>query len=341
MPHMDAFDSDVFSMNSLTLALLDQPHIPRRLGELGIFEEDGVPTTDISIEKDTNTLSLVQTSPRGAPAQTRTKDPRTMFKIPSVRVAYEDAVMADEVQNLRAFGSENDLQTLENEVNNRMVRLSNDVEATLEYHRATCIAGNVLDADGSTLYDMATLFGVALPSSVDFAMDAADSPAADGSLRRTCSSIIRTIEDALGDLPYDSIHAMCGSNFFDDLTAHPEYRAHKLSWEAATQLDERIARRSVQFGGITFEEYRGTVGGTAYVNTDQAKFFPIGTPGLFITRYSPAEYWDTVNTVGLPRYVRQVASNNLDPDVGRVFRVQAHPTTLCTRPGVLVPATRT
>jgi hypothetical protein len=335
--HMDAFNSDVFDMQTLTLALLDQPHVPRRLAEMSLFEEEGVATTSISVEKQGNTLTLVQTTQRGAPALQNVPDARELTSIPTVRLAIEDSVMADEVQNLRAFGSETDVTTLEAEVAKRNLRMSNSIEATIEYHRVTALEGNVLDADGSTLLDLFTTFGVTQQTEVDFDLDNA-SPAS-GALRKVCSSVIRLIEDELGGLPYSSIHAMVSSQFFDDLTAHPEYRANKLSWEAAGALDERIARRAVTFGGITFEEYRGTIGSTKYVADDKARIFPIGVPGLFVTRYGPAEYWDTVNTIGLPRYARQVAAR--EPDVYRTFRVQSHPVNICTRPRVLIPAKRT
>ena len=343
MAHMDVFESDVFSMVEMTARLMDMRYRPRRIGDLGLFDEQGIATTSLSIERQQNTLKLVPTTPRGGPATQRTKDQRLFHQVGSVRLAYEDAVLADEIQNLRAFGTEDVLQTVEAEVDKRMMNLSEDIEATLEYHRVQALHGLVLDADGSTLYDMADIFGVTIPTEQAWDIGSGGANAAAGLLRPLVSAVIRGIEDELGGLPYTSIMGMCGSNFFDTLTSHAEYRENKLNWENARQLDDRIARRRVDFGGITFEEYRGSVGGTSYVDTDKCRFFPMGVPDFAITRFAPAEYVDTVNTVGLPRYVLPVDAGmgGLSPKVGRTFRIQSHPITLITRPGTLFSARHT
>ena len=44
MPGMDVFNSLPFSTQSLTARLIDQPHVPMRLGDLGIFSAEGVRT---------------------------------------------------------------------------------------------------------------------------------------------------------------------------------------------------------------------------------------------------------------------------------------------------------
>jgi hypothetical protein len=282
--------------------------------------------------------TLVGTTARGAPATQNTKDDRDIYTLPTYRLALEDAVFADEVQNVRGFGSETELESLGDEVNRRNLRMSRSLQATEEIHRINAIKGTLLDADASTLINLHTRFGVTQQTEVDFDLD--NGSPASGALRKVCSSVIRTIEDELGGLPYTEIMAICDSAFFDDLTAHPEYRANKLNFEDARDLSGRIARRRVTFGGITFEEYRGSVGGTAYVAANKAHVFPLGVPDLFITRYAPAEFWDTVNTVGLPRYARQYP-DAANPDSKRVLRVQTQMISLCTRPRCVVPAKRT
>lgn len=341
MAHMNVFTANAasaFSMMTLTALLLDQPHVPMRLGQLGIFESQGMRTVSASIERQGNTLALVKTSPRNGPRVQNVKDSRTLVDIPTVRVATEDTITADEVQNIRALGSESDLMSLQDEVNRRNLRMSNSLEATQEYHRIGAVKGLVLDSDGSTLIDLFDRFGVVAQSEVDFDLDNA-SPAS-GALRKKCSSVIRLIEDELGGLPYSTVHCMCSSQFFDDLTAHPEFREYQLGYPAAAALANRTARRSVEFGGITFEEYRGAVGATKYVADDKAHLFPLGVPELFITRYAPAEWYDTVNTVGLPRYTRLI----IDPmDAGSKVTsvVQSQWLNICTRPRTLIPAKRT
>ncbi len=338
MPGFEIFDNDAFTMQSMTSRLIDMPHIPTRISELGIFENDGVRTSKVSVEKQKNTLVLVQTTERGAPGIQNVKDGRDLIDIPTARVAMEDVVNADEIQNVRAFGSESELDTLVAEMDRRNLRMSRSIDATIEHQRISALKGQVLDADGSILIDLFTTFGVTAQTELGFDLDNA-SPAA-GVLRKHCSTVIRLIEDELGGLPYTNIFAQCSSQFFDGLTAHAEYRANKLNFEDARDLSGRIARRRVEFGGITWEEYRGAVGGTKYVADDKAHVFPVGVPELYLTRYAPAEYFDTVNTVGLPRYAR-VNPDGTDGDNKRTVRVQTQTLNICTRPRVLIPLRRT
>lgn len=336
-PTMDVFESNAFSMVSLTAALLDRPHVPMRIGDLGIFEARGMRTLKASIERRGSTLVLVQTSPRGGPVEQNTKNLRDLIDIPTARIALEDSVMADEVQNVRSFGSESELRTLQEELNERIFDMSQSIVATEEHQRIGALKGQVLDADGSVLLDLFTTFGVAAQAEVG--LDIAST--AEGQLRSKINqTIIRPIEEELGGLSYQGIHVMCDGTFFDDLHAHADVREALKGFPAGSQrLLERTARRTLDFGGVMWEEYRGKVGTTDYIAANKAHAFPIGVRDLFLTRYAPAEYWSTVNTVGLPRYVRTMADPS-EPDSKRTVRVQTQVLHICTRPRTLIPLRR-
>src|SRR5512145_1085568 len=104
MASLDIFNGDAFSVQSLTKAINDTPHQPMRIGELGWFAEDGITTTALSIEKQGTTLSLVPAAQRGAPGKPVGNDKRSLIPINTVHLPQRGAVIADEVQNLRAFG---------------------------------------------------------------------------------------------------------------------------------------------------------------------------------------------------------------------------------------------
>ena len=92
------------------------------------------------------------------------------------------------------------------------------------------------------------------------------------------------------------------------------------------------------FGGITWENYRGAVGATAFVNTDKCHLFPVGVPGLFRTYYAPADYIETVNTVGRRLYGKQYDMPN---GKGVHLDTQMNALNICTRPKVLIQGKRT
>ena len=350
MPGSDVFAaaaaSRAFSMRSLMARLLDAAHIPQRLGELNLFTARPIATLKASVEKKGNTLTLVQTTPRGGPGVQNVKDGRELVDIPTARIALDDTISADEVQDVRQFGSEDMLKPFQAEVDERIVRMSNSIEATLEHMRMGAMKGQVLDADGAVLLNLFTAFGVSAQTEVDFDLD--NATPASGVLRKLCAGQERKIRTELGGLPYRNIMGITSPEFFDDLIAHPEVRETVKNFPAALSLRESGVGAGgnsqpvmqLQFGGITWEEYRGSVGGTLYVSASKAHLFPVGVPELFLTAYAPAEYFDTVNRRGLPRYVRPNPENQ-DNDSRKTFRVQSHPMSICTRPRTLIPARRT
>jgi hypothetical protein len=338
MPTLDIFSNSAFSLTSLTDAINKVPFVPGRLGQLGIFDESGVSTTSVMIEEREGSLSLIETSPRGAPAPQNLHNKRKARSLVVPHIALEDTVLADEVQNVRAFGTENALEGVQNVVNLRLAEMARKHDATLEHLRIGAIKGQVLDADGtSVLYDLFGEFGVTAHTEFDFDLDNA-SPT-DGVLKKKCHDIRRKIEDELGAQPYDHIHAFCGAAFFDDLITHKEIKTAYDRYLDGLFLRQGQARGSFEYAGIIFEEYRGKVGTVDYTDANKAHFFPVGVPGLFRQYNAPADFVETVNTLGLPRYAKQA----VDQDFGRWVKLhtQSNPLPICTRPKVLIKAKRT
>jgi hypothetical protein len=87
---------------------------------------------------------------------------------------------------------------------------------------------------------------------------------------------------------------------------------------------------------ITWVNYRG--GQNVGVDTDQCKFVPLGVPGLFRTVYAPADYEETVNTMGQRLYSKQWPMPN---GKGQNLEFQSNALHYCTRPRVLMRARRT
>jgi hypothetical protein len=252
-----------------------------------------------------------------------------------------DAVYAEQVQGIRAFGSETQLETVQGLISERNAIHSQSFAATEEYARIGAIKGIVTYADTSTL-NLFTTFGVSQESEIDFDLDNA-SPAS-GVLRKKCAGVIRQIAGILEGTPFAGIHAFCGDAFFDDLIAHPEVRASYLAQMEAAQLrtgyvdTNGLSYGTFQFGGITWENYRGAVGSTSFVDTNKCHLFPLGVPGLFRTYYAPADYMETVNTIGQRLYAKMWEMGN---GKGMYMDVQMNALHLCTRPKVLIQGKRT
>ncbi|TCN30332.1 major capsid protein [Sinorhizobium americanum] len=339
---LDIFKDDAFGVVELTGTINKLQFVPGRLGQMGIFTERGVRTTSIAIEEKGGVLALVAPSARGGPGSTLDKVKRKIRSIAVPHYEINDAVMAEEVQGVRAFGSENELETVMGKVAERMGDHTVSFAATQEYARVGAYKGIVTYADGSTL-NLFTEFGVSQHAEIDFDLDAA-SPAS-GVLRKKCAGAVRDIADALDGVPFSGVHALCGNAFFDDLLAHPEvvesYRGTPMA-EVLRQgyvlTNGQKIYGAFEFGGILWENYRGTVGGSAFVHTDKCHLAPIGAPGLFLSYYAPADYMETVNTIGQRLYAKQYDMPN---GKGINLDTQMNALELCTRPNALIQGKRT
>jgi len=93
------------------------------------------------------------------------------------------------------------------------------------------------------------------------------------------------------------------------------------------------------FGGVTWEEYRGSVSGQAFVNTAVAFIVPVTGPSINVTHFAPADFIETVNSLGLPLYAKQA------PDPSGLNRFvnlhsQSNPLAMCLRPRSVIKCTK-
>lgn len=323
---LDVFNSDAFSIRTLTAAVNEMPHVPGRIGSMGLFQSQGIPTTTLAIESLQGVLNLIQTTPRGAPGIQHTPEKRSLRSFQVAHIQLDDHVAADEIQGVREFGSDNAVKTLQNTINGRFSDMFSNIDATLENIRMGAIKGQVLDADGTTvLWDLFTEFGVTQDADVDFVLGTSST-----NIKQKCQTVVRRMIDILGASSMMRVHALCGDDFFDKLATHQEVRdAYNRPRDGMFLREEAGPYESFTYGGITFENYRGAVGGSSFVDTGECHFFPVGVNGLFVERFGPADYNETVNTVGLPRYAKSIADPN---DKGVALEAQTNVICLNTRP---------
>lgn len=342
MPLLDVFKSDAFNTVSLTDAVLKVPYKPGRIGTLGLFRERPITTTTVVVEEKNGRLSLIQTSPRGGPASSigSSKRKARPFLVPHLE--RESTVLADEIQNVRAFGSENEMEAVQAVVTDRLTDLRAMHEVTLEHMRAGAIKGLILDADGSTLFNLFTEFGVSQQTAeLDLTAD----------VRSQIVVIQRQSEGALGAAPITGFRAFCGDTFFDSLVDSEDVK-ESLKYQESALLRGDL-RSGFEFGGVTWENYRGRLGADLADPDDETKdvdgdtvvpFFadgeayvvPIGPP-LFSTYFAPADFNETVNTPGLPIYAKMA----IDAEFQRWTKIhtQSNPLALCLRPRAVIKVT--
>lgn len=340
--HMNIFDDDAFSLQSMTAAVEKMPTVPSFLGSLGLFGNgEGVATDTVTIERKDHILTPIKTSQRGTepPMGTTEKAKLRSFVIP--RVAKSDQVFAREIANIRAFGTESELQTAAQIIAQKQAKLLMEHETTMELHRLGAIRGVLLDTDGSTLYNYFTEFGISQPSPIDFNLDAA-SPTA-GVLRSLISnSVTRPIARALGAAynPNVRIMGLCGDTFYDQFVNHNDVRRTYENWQAAESLRTSTAFANFSFAGVEWVNYKGTDDNTTVaLQTGEVQFIVMGVPGLYRRINGPGETFDTVNTIGRPIYSWLVRDDKRNMWVQP--EIYSYPLHMVTRPEVLLRGTNT
>jgi hypothetical protein len=341
MSTLNVFKGNAFSVVSLTDAVNKIPHTPGRAGQVVDWNEQGVNTTSIMLEETKGQLNLVDPTPRGGPGATLGKDKRTARILAVPHYQIDDAIYAEEVQNVRAFGSETMVESVQTKVNSRLSdHVTQNLDPTLEHQRLGAIKGVILTGSGDTLYNLFTEFDVTQQDTVYLSLAAAASTS-NGGIRSKCTQMVRSIARSLGGVAYSGVHAFCGDDFWDKLIAAKETRETFQAQEAA-QLRNGVAFSTFLYGGILFENYRGAIGNvdadddmTALIDAEEAHVFPVGVPGLFRTVFAPADYIETVNTNGLPRYARQYPMPN---GKGVSLESQMNALSYCTRPRALITA---
>lgn len=327
---LDVFKSDAFSEVSLTAAILKAPYAPGRIGALGLFREGGITTTTVVVEEKDGQLSLIGTSPRGGPASNIGNPKRTARSFVVPHLEREAKIMADEVQNVRAFGSDNAQEAVQTLVNDRLAELRRMHEVTLEHLRVGAIKGNILDADGSTvLFNLFTEFGITQQTK-DIVLSVSTTE-----VRNDVVAIQRLIETELGAEPISGYRAFCGDAFFDDFIKHTNVK-ESLKYQESALLRTDI-RAGFEYGGVIWENYRGKVGSVDFFPTSEAYVVPTGTD-IFRTWFAPADFIEAVGTLGLPIYAKLVE----DAELNRWVKThsQSNPMPLCLRPRGVIKVTK-
>jgi hypothetical protein len=333
----DVLNSKPFQMADISMAANDIiPYKPGQVGRLGLFQEESLFTDVAYIYERSGTLSLIPTSSRGGPSVQVTPDKATIRTVQTFRLSEEDQINASELFKVAQFHSVAGLQSLEIVRNQRLMKMADYLDHTLEHMLLNALKGDVLDANGSTsLTNLFTLFNVSQESEVAFDL----TNTTRGTLAKKLAAVKRTMFNNLeaDGARVEHIHVLCSPTFFDDLLANVDI----VEW-ASVPPNSDYLRRSRVFGtfewqGFVFEEYRlGTIAsaaGGSWIAADKCIIFPVG-PSIYTLFYSPGEFFGALGTAGAPRYARAAADPDWDEFIK--LKLQSYPLPICLRPKALM-----
>lgn len=328
-------DNDAYGTVSLTTAINKLPIVPGMLGTMNLFRRKPVTTSVIGIEEKQGKLGLVPTAARGTMPNVMSGPKRKFrtFAVPFIPL--NESVMAEDVQNIREFGDESAQEQVARLVNDKLTDIKQNIDITLEYHRAGALSGKIMEPDGTTvIYDFFDEFDLT-ETEVEFF-------GAGTSVKTKSLEALRAIGDALGATPYSKVYALCGDDFFDELIGDSEVSdAFAMAQNAGFFLTQQATiggatPRGFEYADVTWFNYRSSVGNRKFIAADEARFFPIGAPDLFEEYNAPAPFMETVNTLGKPYYAKQ---EPMKYDVGTELHGNTSTLYVCTRPQCLVKGT--
>ena len=342
---LDIFNNDAFSANTLTDNVNVVPNIYGRLNELGLFRDEPIPTTTVSVNIVNGVLNLLPTRPRGAPGTLGTPEKRKLKSFVVPHIPHNDAVLATDVQNMIAWASgltSVSLETVIGYMNRKLITMRRKHAITLENLRMGAVKGQILDADGTLLLDLFAEYGVT-QKTFDFLLG---TPGTD--VGGICDDISGYTQDnLLGDtLTY--IHGLASPSFMKRLLGHASVKAAYQFFNQANggNPNRDNLRKQFPFHGILFEEYRGTA---TYLNEDgsttvqqfvpdgDVRLFPMGTTETFSNYWAPPDFVSAVNEP--PSADAQVFVAPLEPmkfGKGLEVHTESNPLPLCKRPQLLV-----
>lgn len=342
---LDIFNLDAFSITTLTAAINRIDHIPSRVGELcftGVGE--GVATLNVALEYIDRKLDLIPVTDRQAPAPQEKRDLSNLKSVTIPQIKLEQTLPVSMLQNLRQFGKQDVMSGPQAMIDQQLVKIAGRHDLTLEHHRLGAAQGMVLDSSGALLLNLFDFFGVNIPTPIDFTdvlSHTASEVANDVPLRATCQHVTRFMKRNIKS-PWPGnakVWALCGDDFFDALVSSVSVARTFEHWEKAEKmLGENYAFGVFYYAGIFWENYRGSDDNSQVaIAPKTARFLPVDVPGLYAEYYAPADFMETVNTLGLPRYAK------IAPDFkfNRQFwlHTQQNPLPICTRPQILMSGT--
>lgn len=334
MPMNNPFHTPAFSMAALTAAINFLPNRYGRMEALNIFPARPVRLRQIIVEEQNGVLNLLPALPPGSPGTVGRRGKRTMRSFVIPHIPHDDVVLPEEVQGVRAFGTESEAETVAGVMARHLETMRNKHAITLEHLRMGALKGVILDADGSTIYDLYDEFDITAKT-VNFELTTATT-----NVKGKCTEVLGHVEENLKGEFMTGIHCLCSPEFFEKLTGHAKVEKAFENWQQGIVLINDM-RSGFTYGGITFEEYRGQAtdaNGTSrrFIAAGEAHCFPLGTVDTFGTYFAPADFNETANTLGQSLYAKQEPRKF---DRGTDLHTQSNPLPMCHRPGVLVKLT--
>ena len=189
----------------------------------------------------------------------------------------------------------------------KLTRMRSKHAQTREFMEVNALKGIIRDGSGATLYDYFSEFALSRQQ-VDFTLGTATT-----NVQAKIREVLRKVEVELKGETMTSVLALVSPEFFDKLISHAKVeQAYNISPRPALSRSGKTSAAASPSPASCSRNTGATVtlstGATeTLIPAGEGIAFPLGTMDTFVTYGAPANLIETVNTLGVPMYARQLA----------------------------------
>ena len=276
------------------------------IGQLGLFQEVPIAEHTVAFETRNENGGVIVDRVRGDRNNVGKEGVRKIHTFAVPHFPLSDAILPQDIQGKRLYGSPDASETLANKRAEKMEYIRKAHARTLEVARAQAIvAGTAYAPNGTVTQNWYTEFGITRTvQSYALATSTTD-------LIAKVEGTIAAIQDNAGLTDMTGMVTLCSPGWFSQFIAHNSIRT-AYTYFASTQdpLRSRLAaggsnqamHRTFDFGGMQFIEMRDSFNGTPLIPANEAYAVPLGTD-MFKTYFSPANRFFSVNTLAEQVYM--------------------------------------
>lgn len=314
-----------YGVKPLTEAINNLPSVPTIIRDTGLFVEAPLTTTYIDVGGKNGELTLIQAVPRGAKGEPIKQNYSKVRTFQTVHLPKEDVIFADDVQNLGVFGdSGNKAKAVNEAVLDKAEAMKADIEYSREHLMLGALQGKIINADGTTIYDLYKEFGLTRPEyTIELSNESLD-------VGKGVDDMLLKQNKQLGNHISKGWVAFCSSEFLQALQYHPKIKDLYARFADGAKIYKDGLEVAFHHRGVDFINYTHNFGTTADIKAGEAHLAPLGTK-LFKEYLAPANMNGTVNTKALAYYLSR---EKMKHDVGWELYAQSNPLPLVLKPKV-------
>lgn len=341
--NIEAIVNERFTSVKLTQGIEKRQNEYGLLNSMGIFVEKGIADRQVKIETKDSTLSIIPTSAIGTPAPADdSPDQRNVRILPTFRHAKMYKLLAEEIQGVRKFDSDDETEVFDEKVLEKLDLCQREHRQTKEFLRWGALKGDVYDPDGTRLlfntYDVMGETQKVIPWNLDGVLGT------DGIQAGTDELLDYFEQNALGEM-ISGVVKFCSPGYMTAMQKNADFKEAYKYFAGQPNPNREALRRPFEFkdvlyvrhmGQCSFKKADGTVITHKFIPDNEAIAVPLGTVETFRTFFGPAEFAETVNTIGKEIYVKP---DVMKLNMGVELHSFSHALNLVTKPRLVVRCT--